>query len=187
MRLVLPIAKVAERIRQLLPGLEGARRVLVVSSPTQVNPVSVLLVCALARSAEEPLLYLSVDRPNDTLTKLVNKHCSNGPSILFPNSFQDPPKAREVSCISSLFAPKLLLETVSHLSGAPGKTTVVIGNLATLAFFNSNDRTKEFIAKLGEKTADESIFRVFIVMDKNAQYLYTLAKDFCQKEMDLSQ
>jgi hypothetical protein len=185
---LLPIFKVAERIRSLLPEIERHRRILAVPSPTQVNPVSVLLVCSLARTCEGPVLFLSVDRPNETLSKLINKHCSTGPSILFPNTFQDAPKAREVSCVSSLFAPKLMLETVGHLSAEKGaKTTLVIGNLSTLAFYNSNDRIKEFIAKLGEKISDESILRVVVVMDRSAQYLYSLAKEFVEIEIDLSQ
>lgn len=188
MRLVLPILKVAERVRQSLPGIEAKKRVLAISAPTQVNPLSVLLVCSLARSSSGPVLYLSVDRPNDTLTRMVNKHCSSGPSILFPNSFQDPPKAREVTCVSSLFAPKLLLETVGHLSASQAQpTTLVIGNLSTLAFYNSNDRIKEFIAKLGELFSGGAIFRMILVMDKSAQYLYSLAKEFCETELDFSQ
>jgi len=185
---VLPITKVAERVRQSLPGIEQKTRVLAISAPTQVNPVSVLLVCALARSSKGPVLFLSVDRPNDTLTRMVNKHCSNGPSILFPNKFQDPPNAREVSCTSSLFAPKLLLDTVGLLSGPQaGAATLVMGNLSTLAFYNSNDRIKEFIAKLGELCASGAISRLVLVMDRSAQYLYSLASEFCETELDLSQ
>jgi len=187
-RLVLPILKVAERVRQSLPLIDAKRRVLAISSPTQVNPVSVLLVCALSRSSSGPVLYLSVDRPNDTLTKMVNKHCSNGPSILFPNKFQDPPKPREVNCASSLFAPKLLLETAGLLSDPKaGPATLVMGNLSTLAFYNSNDRIKEFISKLGELLNAGSICKLVIVMDRSAQYLYSLASEFCETELDFSQ
>jgi hypothetical protein len=187
-RLVLPIAKVAERVRQSIPQMEGKKRLLAMSAPTQVNPVSVLLVCALARSSSGPVLFLSVDRPNETLARMINKHCANGPSILFPNKYQDPPKAREVSCASSLFAPKLLVEAVSLLSaqGSSG-ATVVMGNLSTLAFYNSNDRIKEFMAKLGEFSCSGSIGRLVIVMDRNAQYLYALAREFCELEIDLSE
>jgi hypothetical protein len=187
-RLVLPILKVAERVRQSLPEIEAKKRVLAISAPTQVNPVSVLLVCALARSSKGKLLFLSVDRPNETLARLVNKHCSSGPSILFPNKFQDAPKAREVCCASSLFAPKLLVETIGLLSAQDaGGATLVMGNLSTLAFYNSNDRIKEFMAKLGEFCASGSIARLVLVMDKSTQYLYSLAREFCEFELDLSQ
>ena len=180
--------KVAERVRQSLPEIEAKKRVLAISAPTQVNPMSVLLVCALARSSKGPVLFLSVDRPNDTLTKMINKHCSSGPSILFPNKFQDPPKPREVNCASSLFAPKLLLETVGLLSDPKaGAATLVMGNISTLAFYNSNDRIKEFIAKLGELCASGSISRLVLVMDRSAQYLYSLASEFCELELDFSQ
>jgi len=172
----------------LLPEVEGKKRVLAVSSPTQVNPVSVLLVCSLARSSGGRVLYMSIDRPNETLSKLVNKHCAGGPSILFPNSYQDPPKVGEASCISGLCAPKLMLEAVGHISAEQGsRTTLVIGNLATLAFYNSNDRIREFMTKLGEKVADESISKLVLVMDRSAQYLYGMAREFCEAEMDLSQ
>lgn len=188
MRLVLPIAKVAERVRQSITGMEGKKRVLAVSAPTQVNPVSVLLVCALSRSSGGPVLFLSVDRPNETLSRMINRHCSSGPSILFPNKYQDTPKAREVNCASSLFAPKLLVETVGLLSSTESKgSTIVLGNLSTLAFYNSNDRIKEFMAKLGEFCNSGTVGRLVIVMDRNAQYLYALAKEFCELEIDLSE
>ena len=184
---MLPILKVAERVRQSIPGIEAKKRVLAISAPTQVNPVSVLLVCALARSSRGPVLYLSVDRPNDTLARMVNKHCTSGPSILFPNKFQDPPRPREVSCASSLFAPKLLVSCHCAPGECAGAATLVMGNLSTLAFYNSNDRIKEFIAKLGEFCSSGSIARLVLVMDKSALYLYTLAKEFCEAELDLSQ
>ena len=162
---------------------------LAIAAPTQVNPVSVLLVCAMARNAPGPVLYLSVDRPNETLSRLVNRHCAGGPSILFPNVLQDPPKAREVACISGLFAPKLMLETFGQLSNIKGgaSPTVLIGNLSTLIFYNSNDRIKEFITKLGEKVEDNTIGRLVMVMDRNALYIYSMAKQMCDTELDLSQ
>jgi len=186
---LLPISKVAEKIRQTLPEVEGKRRMLAIAAPTQVNPVSVLLVCAMARAAPGPVLYLSVDRPNETLSRLVNRHCAGGPSILFPNVLQDPPKAREVACVSGLFAPKLMLETfgqIANIKGGP-PPTVIMGNLSTLIFYNSNDRIKEFITKLGEKVEDNTIGRLVMVMDRNALYIYSMAKQMCDTELDLSQ
>ena len=184
---MLVLNKVADRLRAALPEMQGARKVLVMAPPTLINHVSLYLVCAPIHTGANKILFMSVDRPNESVAKLIERHCNGGPQVLFANPEMDPPRVGEVSCVTGLFAPKLMVDALGHLSDSPDtKSSMVVGNLSALAFYNSNDRIREFLKRIDDKLKEQAIVKVVLVTDRTSSYILTMAREFAEKEIDLS-
>jgi len=178
---------VVTKLRHALPQIKDSRKVLVTAPPTLINHVSMYLVCAPIHSGAGRVLFLSVDRPNQSLARLFDRHCSGGPQVLFANPEMDPPRSGDVSCVSGLFAPKLLVDALGQLAQSPEvRPSMVVGNLSALGFYNSNDRVKEFLKKIGDKLREDAISKAVLVTDKTSGYILSLAREFSEHEIDLS-
>jgi hypothetical protein len=175
------------KLRQSLPKLKDSRKVLVTAPPTLINHVSLYLVCAPIHPGAGRVLFLSVDRPNQSLARLFDRHCSGGPQVLFANPEMDAPPPGEVSCVSGLFAPKLLVDALGELSQSPDvRPSMVVGNISALGFYNSNDRVKEFLRKIDDKLREGAITKAVLVSDRTSGYILSLAKEFAESEVDIS-
>jgi len=184
---VLTIQNVVLKLRQALPQIQGARKVLVTAPPQLINHVSLYIVCAPIHTGAGKVLFLSVDRPNQSIARLLDRHCNGGPQVLFGNPEMDSPPTGDVSCVTGLFAPKLMVDALGQLSDGPeARSSMVVGNLSALGFYNSNDRVKEFLHRIDDKLREQVITRVVLVSDKTSGYILSLARDFAEKEVDLS-
>jgi len=181
------VQAVVSKLRQSLPLIRDARKVAVIAPPTLMNHVSLYLVCAPIHPDAGKVLYLSVDRPNRSLARLFDRHCNGGPQVLFGNPEMDEPRSGEVACITGLFAPKLMVDALSNLSGSPeSRASMVVGNLSALGFYNSNDRIKEFLRRIDEKLKEQAITKAVLVTDRTSGYILSLAREFSEAELDLS-
>ncbi len=184
---VLNVQGVVLKLKQSLPEIQGARKVLVTAPPTLINHVSLYLVCAPIHPGAGKVLFLSVDRPNQSLARLFDRHCNGGPQVLFANPEMDPPRNGDVSCVSGLFAPKLVVDALGELAQSPDvRPSMVVGNLSALGYYNSNDRVKEFLGKIDDKLREDAIAKVVLVSDRTSGYILSLAREFSEKEVDLS-
>jgi len=186
-RRLLNAQTVVMKLRQSLPQLKEARKVLVTAPPTLINHVSLYLVCAPIHPGAGRVLFLSVDRPNQSLARLFDRHCAGGPQVLFANPGMDPPQSSDVSCVSGLFAPKLIVDALGQLAETPEvRPSMVVGNVSALGFYNSNDRVKEFLRKIDDKLREGAISKAVLVSDRTQGYILSLAREFAEKEVDLS-
>jgi len=184
---VLNVQNVVMKLRLALPTITEARKVLVTAPPMLINHVSLYLVCAPIHAGAGKVLFLSVDRPNQSMARLLDRHCNGGPQVLFGNPEMDPPRTGDVSCVTGLFAPKLMVDALGQLSDSPEtRSSMVVGNLSALGFYNSNDRIKEFLRRIDEKLREQVVTRVVLVTDRTSGYILSLAREFAEKEVDLS-
>jgi hypothetical protein len=184
---LLNVQNVVLKLKQALPQIKEARKVLVTAPPMLINHVSLYLVCAPIHPGAGKVLFLSVDRPNQSLARLFDRHCNGGPQVLFANPEMDPPRGGDVSCVTGLFAPKLMVDALGQIAQSPEiRPSLVVGNLSALGFYNSNDRVKEFLRKIDDKLREEAISKVVLVSDRTSGYILSLAREFSEKEVDLS-
>jgi len=185
---LLNIQRTADKLRHALPQIQGAKKVLVTAPATLINHVSLYLVCAPIHAGANRILYLSVDKPNQTLARLIARHCNGGPQVIFANPEMDAPAAGEVSCVTGLFAPKLMVDALGHMSDSPGtRSSMVVGNLSALGFYNSNDRVKEFLKRIDDKLREQTILKAVLVTDRTSSYILSLAREFAESSVDLSE
>lgn len=184
---MLNVQNVVMKLRQALPQIQGVQKVLVTAPPTLINHVSLYLVCAPIHSGAARVLFLSVDRPNQSMARLFDRHCSGGPQVLFGNPEMDDPRPEDISCVTGLFAPKLMVDALGQLTDSPeSRSSMVVGNLSALGFYNSNDRIKEFLRRIDDKLRERAISKAVLVTDKSSGYILSLAREFAEREVDLS-
>jgi hypothetical protein len=184
---LLILNKVAERLRAALPQMQGVKKVLVTAPPTLINHVSLYLVCAPIHAGANRILFMSVDRPNESVARLIERHCNGGPQVLFANPEMDAPRPGDVSCVTGLFAPKLMVDALGHMSDSPdSKASMVVSNLSALGYYNSNDRVREFLKRIDDKLREQTILKAVLVTDRTSSYILSMAREFSDKEIDLS-
>ena len=184
---MLNVQNVVSKLRASLPQIQGARKVVVMAPAQLINHVSLYLVCAPIHAAAGKVLFLSVDRPNQSMARLLDRHCSGGPQVLFGNPEMDAPRSGDISCVTGLFAPKLMVDALGGLTDSPEtRSSMVVGNLSALGFYNSNDRVKEFLRRIDDKIREQAITKAVIVTDRTSSYILSLAREFAEMEVDLS-
>ena len=172
------------QFKAALPKIWAGSRVLITTSPTGVNQVSLITLCSGVREKAGTVVFVSVDRPSEFMSRLVKKHCSPDLGVTYTDKSQAQPA--DVRCVNGLFAPKLMLDAMAAVGGANGKVSLVISNIASLAFYNSNDRIREFMTALGKKLDEKIIERVILIMDGNEQYVFNMAKAFTENVVEIT-
>ncbi|MEM4728553.1 MAG: hypothetical protein QXH42_02165 [Thermoplasmata archaeon] len=173
----------ADRLACLVRELSTGRKLLVTTSPRLLNLVSLYVVCYLQRQPGS-VLFISVDRPKGYMLKMVERYCPASGKVVW-RDYTMLNQAR-VSHVAGLFAPKLLLDALDHLSRVEsGETSVVVSNVSALTYYNSNDRVREFLAALSREVDEGRIKKIAIIMDGQGQYIYNEAKIFTEKSVDV--
>jgi len=172
------------QFRAALPRIWTGSRVLITTSPTGVNQVSLITLCSGVKEKAGTLIFVSVDRPSEFMSRLVKRHCSPDMGVAFTDLSQAQPA--DVRCVNGLFAPKLMFDAMMAAGGTNGRVSLVISNIASLAFYNSNDRIREFMTALGKKLDEKVIERVILIMDGNEQYIFSMAKAFTDNVVEIT-
>lgn len=137
------------------------------------------------RSSPGTVLFLSVDRPKSYISKIVERYCPPQGRVVYQDYSSQPQGG--FSFIAGLFAPKLLLDTLDHLSHLENgvRASLVVSNVSALTFYNSNDRIREFFSALSRRVEEGPISRVALVMDGRGGYIYNEARAFTDVAMEL--
>jgi hypothetical protein len=73
------------------------------------------------------------------------------------------------------------------MSDSPdSKASMVVSNLSALGYYNSNDRVREFLKRIDDKLREQTILKAVLVTDRTSSYILSMAREFSDKEIDLS-
>lgn len=172
-----------KRLKESLPELLKERKLLITATPSGLPTVALAVICSGLKESKCPLIFISIDRPSDVMSRLVKRHCGSDDDVVYKDMVCTG--IGDLQCVNGLFAPKLLFDAFVAAGKSDGKYTVVVSNMSALSFYNSNDRIKEFMTALEKKLAEGRLERIILIMDNKEQYIYQLAKSFTGKEIDV--
>jgi hypothetical protein len=171
------------RLKESMPELLKEKKLLITATPGGLPTVSLAVICSGLNEKKGGLIFISIDRPSDVMSRLVKRHCGSDEGVVYKDMVCTG--IGDLHCVNGLFAPKLLFDAFLAAGKSDGKFTVVVSNMASLSFYNSNDRIKEFMTALEKKLAEGKLERIILIMDNKEQYIYQLAKSFTEKEIDV--